>query len=478
MKSILIITNTFLVFCCVLSANSFNKDGKKDGKWTHIDENQGLIHTETYVNGILHGPWFLEDEDLIIRVNYRNGKKEGVGKSIIKKDKETVITFFHSDNILFDLYYDFSGNLLEQKIYTKNDDSYIEVSFFDNLAIEEVSYNNVDGIDDRYFFYKNQSIKEKRIYKDDEISSEIEYYKSGNVRKKTNYTDGDLESWVRYSVNGNVQDEFKKNSLILSMPTEAREKLISAAKSGNVVAQLKLGHLYYQGFDGKEALRWFRQAAEQGAAEAQYNLGVMYRDGLGVPQNIEKAIKLFEQAAKQGYAKAKCSLGVMYRDGQGMPKNDKEAMKLFEQAAKQGLAEAQYNLGLMYEEGQGVPQNKKEALKWFELAAEQGYAHLLGFNNELAGPENYKEAMRWYRVGAENGDKNSQWGLAFMYYRGKGVLKNYFKAYVWLLVAEASGTDIKEKEKDFQSHLSETEIVKAQELAIEKFGEIKANKNN
>ncbi len=78
--------------------------------------------------------------------------------------------------------------------------------------------------------------------------------------------------------------------------------------------------------------------------------------------------------AKDGLAAAQYNLGVMYQKGQGVPQDYKTAVKWYRLAAEQGYACAQYNLGVMYQKGLGVPQNYKTAVKWYRLAAEQGYA--------------------------------------------------------------------------------------------------------
>ena len=52
--------------------------------------------------------------------------------------------------------------------------------------------------------------------------------------------------------------------------------------------------------------------ANQGAAYAQYNLGVMYDNGMGVPENDAEAVKWYRKAADQGYAEAQSNLGIMY----------------------------------------------------------------------------------------------------------------------------------------------------------------------
>ena len=85
------------------------------------------------------------------------------------------------------------------------------------------------------------------------------------------------------------------------------------------------------------------------------------------------ALKEWKPLAEQRNASAQYNLGLMYRRGDGVPQDDKEAVKWYRLAAEQGDARAQYNLGLMYAQGQGVPQDDKEAVKRYRLAAEQGY---------------------------------------------------------------------------------------------------------
>ena len=153
-----------------------------------------------------------------------------------------------------------------------------------------------------------------------------------------------------------------------------------------------------------------RQFAEQGDANAQYELGRMYDNGEGVPQNYVEAAKWYRQAADQGDAMAQNNLGVMHYKGQGVPQNDAEAFRWYRLAADQGDATAQSNLGGMYEKGEGVPQNYVEAVKWYRVAAEQGYA-------------------------------NAQFGLGFMYVNGVGVPNNDVEAYKWLALAAAQQGD-------------------------------------
>ena len=114
--------------------------------------------------------------------------------------------------------------------------------------------------------------------------------------------------------------------------------------------------------------------AEKGDADAQYNLGWMYADGEGVPEDDKEAVKWYRKAAEQGHADAQYSLGLMYADGKGVPQDDKEAAKWYRKAAEQGYATAQYNLGNMYYKGSGVLEDDVTACAWYNIAAANGNA--------------------------------------------------------------------------------------------------------
>ena len=67
----------------------------------------------------------------------------------------------------------------------------------------------------------------------------------------------------------------------------------------------------YEREDYKTAYKLFLPLAEQGDAFAQYNLGLMYDQGLGVPQDYKEAVKWYRLAAEQGYADAQTNLDAL-----------------------------------------------------------------------------------------------------------------------------------------------------------------------
>src|SRR5207248_324006 len=121
--------------------------------------------------------------------------------------------------------------------------------------------------------------------------------------------------------------------------------LMLAAVSGAAVAgPLEDALAAHDKGDDATALRLIRPLADQGNAEAQYNLGLMFGNGQGVSQDYAAAIKWFRLAAVQGDADAQYSLGRRYYNGEGVAKDYAEAAKWFRLGAEQGHAGAQYAL--------------------------------------------------------------------------------------------------------------------------------------
>ena len=100
-------------------------------------------------------------------------------------------------------------------------------------------------------------------------------------------------------------------------------------------SRFNLGFEYYQKEDYEAALVWFKLAAEQGFANALYNLGVMYDQGQGVAQDYKEAVRWYRKAAEQGHASSQFILGSMYDDGRGVPQDYFQAHLWYNLAASQ-----------------------------------------------------------------------------------------------------------------------------------------------
>jgi TPR repeat protein len=161
-----------------------------------------------------------------------------------------------------------------------------------------------------------------------------------------------------------------------------------SADQGNANAQFNLGKRYENGEgvpkDLSKAAELYQKAADQGYAPAQQGLGYLYKFGQGVPQDLGKARELFQKAADQEYAAAQNSLGYLYQYGEGVPTDPGKARELYQKAADQGHADAQYRLGLLYEYGEGVPKDSGKAIELFQKAADQGHQQAIAEHKRLS----------------------------------------------------------------------------------------------
>src|SRR5580698_994906 len=106
-----------------------------------------------------------------------------------------------------------------------------------------------------------------------------------------------------------------------------------------------------------------RERANAGDAAAQVDLGSIYDNGRGVPQDYAQAVRWYAKAAEQANAEGQFNLGVMYTNGQGVARDYTQAVKWYRKAAEQGNAGGQFGLGVMYHNGQGVPQDYTQAIQ-------------------------------------------------------------------------------------------------------------------
>lgn len=134
----------------------------------------------------------------------------------------------------------------------------------------------------------------------------------------------------------------------------------------------QLAKAYDNDEDYAQAVIYYSQAAEQGYAPAQQNLGKLYRMGRGVDQSDQKAFEWFLKAAEQGDIHAQSDLGGMYYLGRGVAQSYEKAYEWTLKAAEQGDKYAQFNIGLIYEMGRGVERSVDKAIKWYQKAADQG----------------------------------------------------------------------------------------------------------
>lgn len=124
--------------------------------------------------------------------------------------------------------------------------------------------------------------------------------------------------------------------------------------------------------DYETAFALWLPLAESGHVDAQFNLGLMFDSGTGVPRNLETAARWYRRAAEAGDRTAQSYLGEMYAKGQGVEQSFEQAVEWYEKAAFRGDSLAQYNLGILYASGKGVPLDDVYAFAWLSVAQAGG----------------------------------------------------------------------------------------------------------
>ena len=135
----------------------------------------------------------------------------------------------------------------------------------------------------------------------------------------------------------------------------------------------------------------------QGLSYAQNNLGLIYHNGQGVAQDYKEAVKWYRLAANQGDAESQTKLGIMYSQGLGVTQDYKKAFSWYQKAAEQGNVQGQFVLGNMYAHNEGAKQDFIRAYMWSSLAALGGYADAeknLAIYVEQMTPQQIEKAKR------------------------------------------------------------------------------------
>jgi TPR repeat protein len=113
-------------------------------------------------------------------------------------------------------------------------------------------------------------------------------------------------------------------------------------------------------------------AADAGNPEAQYALATFYKEGTGVPKDLEKAARLLQAASLADNVDAEVEYAIALYNGSGTPRNVPAAVAMLRKAARQNSAIAQNRLAHVLATGAGAPVDKVEALKWHTVAKTAG----------------------------------------------------------------------------------------------------------
>ena len=188
------------------------------------------------------------------------------------------------------------------------------------------------------------------------------------------------------------------------------------------------------------AAQEWRLEARRDSAVAQYNLAVLYAEGLGVERDYAVAARLYQQAARQGLDDAAYNLGLLYARRLARPDDYTDAARWYREAAEQGFAEAQFRLARLYAQGRGVAIDFDAALGWYRRAASQGHGEAMlavawMYDAGRGTPRDPIRARRWYRQAAAAGQPEAQMQLGLILRDGIDAERDLPAAFLWLSLA-------------------------------------------
>ncbi|MEE9492857.1 MAG: tetratricopeptide repeat protein [Gammaproteobacteria bacterium] len=202
---------------------------------------------------------------------------------------------------------------------------------------------------------------------------------------------------------------FWQSVVAADMWTAHFEKNLASAQQGNADAEYETGIMYLKGqgtiADRVEGLEWLQRAAdqghskatrklareqknsqkfsrlvkkaEQGNANAQYDVGMMLDTGRGTNIDHQVAFNWLSMAAEQGHKKSLTQMGIRLYKGEGVSRDAQRAVEQFSKVADSEVI-AQYYLGEAYAEGMGVKKDLEESLTWYNRAAVGGFGRAVG----------------------------------------------------------------------------------------------------
>ncbi len=180
------------------------------------------------------------------------------------------------------------------------------------------------------------------------------------------------------------------------------------AAEGDGIANYYLGRMYEEGLgvtpDKSKAVEYYQLAAQRYNVDATYKLAdILLNEAIDLDDpKIAGGITYLKKAAYAGQVDALYQLGELYAKGELVPKEYKYAFGYYLMGALKGDKKSQYKLSLMYLKGLGVPQDYENGIKWLSRSANQGYvmaqqqlANLRAGNRRLL---NLLDAYSWYSI--------------------------------------------------------------------------------
>jgi TPR repeat protein len=169
-----------------------------------------------------------------------------------------------------------------------------------------------------------------------------------------------------------------------------------------------------------------------------------FQDGLNYynSQEYTKAYNIFLNLSKNGYEEAQYNLGLLYMDGLGVEKNCHKAIHWFKKASLKDDVDATFNIAALYDAGECIEEDNDEALFWYEKAINLDDEEAIYFAGVIySEKKDYKKSYDYFLKSSLLRNEFSMYELAYQYFYGQGIKRDYFKSYLWVKLSILNGND-------------------------------------
>lgn len=262
--------------------------------------------------------------------------------------------------------------------------------------------------------------------------------------------------------------------------SKIRQKALKAALLGAADGIVKVGRAYMNGIgvpaDYQKSMYYFEKAAEEDHAEAMVLTAYQYENGKGVKVDYEKALEWLARAQcscrlrlegelsekdrnyyesllqdvdrQRSHCESAACMELIGREDCPMERRQQAFSRLSELAHEKGDLRAQVSMGILYEEGTFVGQDEHKALEYYLMAAQNGSTGAMNnignfFLHGKGVEKDYDKAFAWYQKAAElSGNAAAQCSLGMCYQYGYGTKVDYEKARCFYALSAKQGLGV------------------------------------
>ena len=442
------------VGCDYLAGIEVSKDIKKAAEWLLKSVDQGYAPAEDKFYSFYSKELEKRAKSGDTRAQFELGNCYLTAKEVNKDTKEAAEWYLKAMSQghegAKDMFYSFYSKKLEKRAKEGDARAQFEIGncYLQAKEVEKDTEEAADwflkamtqgyeGAKEKFYSFYSKKLEKKAKEGDAEAQYEV-----GNCYLNAKDVKRDIEEAAEWYLKSMTQGHEGAKTMFYSFYSKKLEK---RAKDKDAQAQYELGNFYFAGKgvekDTETAAEWYLKALEQGHegakekfysfyskelekrakkgdAEAQYQIGNGYLEGLRVKRDTETAAEWFLKAMRQNHEGAKEKFYSFYS-------------KELEKRAKGGDARAQYETGNCYFNGNIVKKDNDTAAEWYLKAMLQ--------NHEDAKAKFYSFYSKELLKRAKSGDAEAQFQVGNSYYTGTGTKIDTEEAAEWYLEAKTKG---------------------------------------